>query len=651
MTEIHPSPASSGNLNRIATICGVGASAVGALGLLGWVSGLRLLGSISPAYLPMSPDTAVILILFGSSLVLQVRSQPRNPARRYVTVLVAVAAVYGALKYLEYFVQADLTFERVLFPITETLGSFPIGRMSPLSGLVFLLSGLALVLVLWKQDHSLAQNLAGLFGIFVFGTGFVATTGYAYGSPLLYNSNAIPPAPTTAVGFVILGFGLVAGSGRSSLFIRPFAGPSVRARMLRAFLPLTEVIVFLFGLFDVRAEKTSIINPAVSLAALSLIFLTATAAAVTLVARFISRAIERVEEEQRRAEAELAKFRLGIDRSGDAVFMTDREGTIIYVNPAFEKIYGYAKDEVLGKTPRVLKSGTLSPEVFVHFWDTLLAQQTVAGEIVNKTKDGRLITVDGSSNPIVDAAGEIIGFLAIQRDISAEKEATAERERLLAQVQEAERRYRSLFENMLDGYAHCQMLFDAARRPVDFITLDVNQSFGPLTGLKDVVGKRATEVIPGIQETNPELFETYGRVTLTGEPEELETYLPGLGIWVSISVYRPQAGEFVTLMENITDRKAAEEALTRERNLLRTIIDNLPDQVFAKDTQGRFILNNQAVAHQLGTVPEEMLGKTDYDYFSAEVAAQHQREDQAVIQTGKAITIETAALGPAHSLT
>jgi len=78
------------------------------------------------------------------------------------------------------------------------------------------------------------------------------------------------------------------------------------------------------------------------------------------------------------------------------------------------------------------------------------------------------------------------------------------------EVQESEKRYRSLFDNMLNGFAYCRMLFKDDL-PQDFIYLDVNKAFEKLTGLKNVVGKKVTEAIPGIKEAHPELFEIYGR--------------------------------------------------------------------------------------------------------------------------------------------
>ena len=77
---------------------------------------------------------------------------------------------------------------------------------------------------------------------------------------------------------------------------------------------------------------------------------------------------------------------------------------------------------------------------------------------------------------------------------------------------------------MLNGFAYCRMLFDQ-ERPQDFVYLDVNNAFETLTGLKNVVGKKVSEVIPGIRESDPELFEIYGRVALDRRAREFETYV------------------------------------------------------------------------------------------------------------------------------
>jgi PAS domain S-box-containing protein len=126
--------------------------------------------------------------------------------------------------------------------------------------------------------------------------------------------------------------------------------------------------------------------------------------------------------ERKRAMNDMRKFRLGIDRSSNAIFITDTAGDIEYVNPAFEKLYGYTSDEVLNSNPRLLQSGFQNKNYYEKFWNTIKAGEIMKGEIVNKTKDGKLLDIRFSSNPIIDDTGDIIGYIAIQSDITEQKE-------------------------------------------------------------------------------------------------------------------------------------------------------------------------------------------------------------------------------------
>ena len=125
--------------------------------------------------------------------------------------------------------------------------------------------------------------------------------------------------------------------------------------------------------------------------------------------------------ERHQARRDRKKFKLGIDRSPNPVFITDVDGNIEYVNPAFEEVYGYSSEETIGKNPRILKSGIADNSFYKEFWNTILAGNVAKGELVNRTKSDELVNISYSSNPIVNDDGEVLGFIAIQDDITVRK--------------------------------------------------------------------------------------------------------------------------------------------------------------------------------------------------------------------------------------
>jgi len=148
--------------------------------------------------------------------------------------------------------------------------------------------------------------------------------------------------------------------------------------------------------------------------------------------------IANVRDVTKRLQREQAYIRLSkaVESSTEVIFITDVDGIITYINPQFTVLYGYTKEEIVGKvTPRVIKSGLLSKEQYKEFWDKLLRKQSVADEIVNKTKEGKLVQVDRSINPILDEKGNSIGFVAIQHDITERKKQESESKKRLDEIE------------------------------------------------------------------------------------------------------------------------------------------------------------------------------------------------------------------------
>jgi PAS domain S-box-containing protein len=120
-----------------------------------------------------------------------------------------------------------------------------------------------------------------------------------------------------------------------------------------------------------------------------------------------------------------------LESARDGIMITDLNGTILEVNQALERLTGYSRHEILGQTPRLLKSGSHPPELYVEMWRTILARGSWQGELTNRRKDGSLIQTSMTISPIVDHQGRLTHFVGIQRDITAHKQ--LERQLLQAQ--------------------------------------------------------------------------------------------------------------------------------------------------------------------------------------------------------------------------
>lgn len=131
---------------------------------------------------------------------------------------------------------------------------------------------------------------------------------------------------------------------------------------------------------------------------------------------------ERVLARIREREERLTHLTTAVESSNEVIFLTDTEGIFLYVNPAFSRLYEWEAREVVGsRTPRILKSGLNKEEHYEALWRKLRAGETFEGEFKNRKRNGDLVDVSASANPVFDDAGEVIGFLAIQSDISARK--------------------------------------------------------------------------------------------------------------------------------------------------------------------------------------------------------------------------------------
>ncbi|NQT58117.1 MAG: PAS domain S-box protein, partial [Bacteroidetes bacterium] len=218
--------------------------------------------------------------------------------------------------------------------------------------------------------------------------------------------------------------------------------------------------------------------------------------------------------------------------TSDAIFLTDTEGIITYVNSGFTTLYGYTADEVVSKvTPRIIKSGLLDKEVYEGFWKTLKNKTEVKGEILNKRKNGELVIIDEAVSPIFDEQKAIIGFLGIQRDINESKMAEQA-------VKVSEEKYKTILDASPDGIILIDMegiitevseigleLFGADTRD-DLVGKDI-LLFVPSDGkkiIREIIEKTTNEGLVQniglkIKKKNKSLFLSEISVTLIRDPD------------------------------------------------------------------------------------------------------------------------------------
>ena len=301
-------------------------------------------------------------------------------------------------------------------------------------------------------------------------------------------------------------------------------------------------------------------------------------------------------------------FRLLFDHHPLPMWMYDLETlAFLEVNIAAVEKYGYTRNEFLKMTltdirPSDDETRSLDSEAR---WRLELQHAT---EWRHTLRNGRIIDVEISSHTLA-YQGRKAAFVIVQE--------VTERKDKQKVILDSEIRHRSLFENMLEGFAYCRMLFEN-EKPVDFEYLEVNNAFEKVTGLKNVVGKRATEVVPGIKESTPELFEIYGRLAQTRQPTRFEIYMNPLDRWLSISVYSAHHEYFASLVTDISERKRAELALREREHKYRSIFENVQDVYYEASIDGTIF----EVSPSIEIMSEgqyhrnDLIGKSLYDFYS-----------------------------------
>ncbi len=303
---------SSQSLKRLTIINAVLSIVVAILGLLSYIPGLRVLGSVKEDYIPMAPSTALSFIILGIIILRLPNIEQQSLGRKMGYFSALVVAIFGLLEVIGSLVGKDLNYEHRVVPSDEMLGSIPVGRMAYSTGAVFFFAGIGIIgLIATRSRYQKITRFGhktGIIASLIMFTSLVFILAYAYGTPLMYNQGStIPMAITTALGFLLLGLSILASSNKDSIPLRFFTRSDTPTRLLITFFPICILAVLLGSFVTIIALRLSNVNSAILAATFAVIIATLSIIAVNWISVSVGESIDRAETERKRAEVELQK--------------------------------------------------------------------------------------------------------------------------------------------------------------------------------------------------------------------------------------------------------------------------------------------------------------------------------------------------------
>ena len=304
------------------------------------------------------------------------------------------------------------------------------------------------------------------------------------------------------------------------------------------------------------------------------------------------------------AEQELRLHAAAIENAANAILITDRQGTIVWVNEAFTKLSGYATEEVLGENPRLLQSGELGQSHYKQMWETILAGQTWKGDFVNRRKDGTLFYDETTITPVRSESGTITHFVGIKTDVTERKR--------------AEEALWAANENLNQLLEHSPaVLYRLKVDGEDLVPLMVSGNVTRFCGFAVAETLQYSWWIEHLHPEDRDRAIASERATLDLEENRYEYRLrhkDGSYRWVEdnerlVRGTRGQPSEIVGVWTDITERKRAEEALLHSAEKYRDLFENASYGIYRSMPDGQILDANPALVEMLGYASKEDLLK------------------------------------------
>ncbi len=417
---------------------------IGALALIGWIVENLSFASIGENYIPMAPATAISFILL-SALTIIILKKAKNYRQVQVSLLLILA--FHIVVLFDSLLGYPIGIERIFGTPDNFSDDFILARMSPFTIGLFLISTISLLTITNPSGkwHKMAILLS-FFGMLV---AFVLEMGYFYGTPLFYGQDIIPPAFTTSIAFTFLFTGIFFGFGMQHYPMKLFIGESVRARLMRNFLPVTLFLIVISGWVD--AFISQYFNDHVFVSTLVTILSVFIFGFILLrIARKIGNDIDHIFAYRKEAEIALRKseerYRLISSVATDYTFSTkvmpDGSLNLDWVAGAFESISGYSVEEFKdrgGWRASILPEDHTIDDIDIS---RLRNNEETTSQLRTINRNGEIVWVQIFAHPVWDEQNNCLsGIYGAVRNINEQK--LAEEKLIMSEI-----RFRELLEKV-----------------------------------------------------------------------------------------------------------------------------------------------------------------------------------------------------------
>ena len=612
--------------NTFTIIFGVIATLLGVFGIAGLFFNIVFLSGVLPGFKPIGVSAALAWIFFGLVLVFQAKRPLKGASLGVITAVLIVIAITAALELPLKLMGRTFLVEDVVNSLATRFMSGQITPVSPVATFFIILSAVALFLVLRTPDfpdNPKAQDSTGIIGFFLVLMSFTVVLSYGFGAPFLYKTTIIPIAFISALAAFVIGLGLITTAGSSSMPLRYLTGPTIRARLLRSFLPLIVIIVLSQGLLQATLVSFYHVDNAILVSTGLMIFCLITAYVVGKTANEVGRLLDSEEEKRRKAEDLLLEseetFRALAENANDGILVAVGTGVHVFANRRAAEITGYSVDELVGMSIKDLAH----PDEFSRTVQERY-KKTLAGELFPREYETTIVRKDKRNVPIevTSAKTDWKGYpadLVIIRDISVRKQ-TEEA------LRENEQRLRRFYESGL---------FGAIYWTTDGKITDANDTFlkmvgytraDLMSGMIDWVSMTPPEY-RYLDERSLEELKATGVNKTAFEKEYIRRDGTRISVLIAGAMLDEKRSRGIAILLDNTERKRAEDAMRESEEKFRVLFTSMIEgsalhelvyDSYGNPVEYRIIDINPAFERILGLKRVEVIGKTSREAYAVD---------------------------------